>query len=735
MKSVDEVIRVQDQYYILSTSARVDDRTLVLKHGDAFSLVDRFGDIDAVSRPELGLYFHDTRFLSRMALRLEGARPLLLSSTIKKDNSALTVDLTNADLERDGTVIVPRGTVHIFRSSVLWDAVYYHRLRFHNYGRSPVSLSFVIDLAADYADLFEVRGMRRERRGEALPVEVLGNELVFAYEGLDGRRRRTRIVLDPQPESTIGSRLTFRAELDPGSDATYALSACCEVDDLPGSACASVRAGGRGTPITYDEACGRAAKRLAPREDRPAVVTMNWQFNDWLNRSLADLEMMRTDTIHGPYPYAGVPWFSTAFGRDAIITALECLWFDPGIAKGVLSYLAATQSNEDDPVRDAQPGKILHETRAGEMAALGEVPFACYYGSVDATPLFVVLAGKYYERTGDREFLESLWPHVDRALQWMDRSVDENGDGFVVYARRSEQGLIHQGWKDSQDSVFHSDGTLAEAPIALCEVQGYVYAAKVAASVLARRLGDRARAEALADEAETLRERFEAAFWCEELSTYGMACDGHGQLCRVRTSNPGHCLYSGIVTPDRARRLASTLTEDAMFSGWGVRTVAAGEPRYNPMSYHNGSVWPHDNAIIAAGFARYGHIEEAAKIMTGLFDASLTFDLYRLPELFCGFHRRAGESPTRYPVSCSPQTWASAAVLLLVQAMLGLHVTAPERRVSFSSPYLPPFLSELRIAGLRVGDATVDLLLTRQAMDVGVHVLRREGRVDVVVQK
>jgi len=735
LKAVDEVIRVQDQYYILSTSARVDDRSLVLKNGDAFSLVDRFGDIDSTSRPELGVYCQDTRFLSRLTLRLEGARLLLLSSTIKKDNSAVTVDLTNPDLERDGTVIVPRGTVHVFRSSVLWEAVYYHRLRFHNYGRTAVSLSFVLDLAADYADLFEVRGMRRERRGQALPIEMLGNELVFAYEGLDGRRRRTRVVLDQPPESCTGSRLVFRVELDPGMEASHGLAVCCELDDAPRSSCAPVRSGGRRTPVPYEDAARCAAAVLAARDDGPAVVTTNWQFNEWLNRSLADIAMMRTATIHGPYPYAGVPWFSTAFGRDGIITALECLWFDPGIAKGVLSFLAATQSTEDDPVRDAQPGKILHETRAGEMAALGEVPFACYYGSVDATPLFVVLAGKYYERTGDRAFIESLWPSVDRALQWIDRYGDVNGDGFVEYARRSEHGLIQQGWKDSQDSVFHSDGTLAEGPIALCEVQGYVYAAKVAASVLARRLGDRARAEALAKQAETLRERFEASFWCEELSTYGIGADGRGQLCRVRTSNPGHCLYTGIASPDRARRLAATLTGESMFSGWGVRTVAAEAPRYNPMSYHNGSIWPHDNAIIAAGFARYGRVEEAAKIMAGLYDASLTFDLYRLPELFCGFHRRPGESPTRYPVSCSPQTWASAAVLLLIQAMLGLHVTAPERRVAFTCPYLPPFLSELRIAGLRVGDATVDLLLTRQAMDVGVHVLRREGSVDVVVQK
>jgi glycogen debranching enzyme len=734
VKSAEEVIRVQDQYYILSTSSRVDDRMLVLKHGDAFSLVDRFGDIDSVSRAELGLYYQDTRFLSRLAMRVEGVRPLLLSSTIREDNSAVVADLANPDIERDGTVIVPRGTVHLFRSIVLWEATYYQRLRFHNYGRAAVELSFTLDFEADYADLFEVRGMRRERRGVSLPVEIRKDELQFAYEGLDGRLRRTRISFDHPPTNSSGSRLTFQVPLRPGGNAAYGLVASCEIERAASSNGAK-RNRGKGTLLEHDEAAARAAASRAAAGDKPVIVTSNGQFNAWLNRSLADLEMMRTETSHGPYPYAGVPWFNTAFGRDGIITALECLWFDPEIARGVLTFLAETQAVDDDPIRDAQPGKILHETRCGEMAALGEVPFERYYGTVDATPLFVVLAGRYHERVGDLDFLRSIWPHVECALGWIDRYGDANGDGFVEYARRSQQGLLHQGWKDSNDAVFHADGTLAEAPIALCEVQGYVYAAKVQASELAMQLGHRARAEELASQAESLRRSFEETFWCEELSTYAMALDGNRKLCRVQTSNPGHCLYSGIVSRDRARRVAAVLTGEASFSGWGVRTVSSDETRYNPMSYHNGSVWPHDNALIAAGFARYGLGDGAAKILAGLFDASLHFDLHRLPELFCGFHRRQGESPTRYPVSCSPQTWASAAVFLLLQATLGLRVAASERKVSFTCPYLPSCLPEVRIAGLRVGEANVDLLLTRHAMDVGINVLRREGSVEVVAVK
>jgi glycogen debranching enzyme len=718
-----ETLKVDEQYAIVSETERALLR--VLKHGDSFAVFGPSGDI--VQRPagEQGFYFAGTRFLSKIELRLGGRRPLLLSSTISEDNTVFAADLTNPDEVTDGHVVIGRGLLHVFRSRVLWNGSGVERLRVTNHALDVIDTTIALRFDSDFADIFEVRGMRRAVRGQRLPnASGLDGVLLLGYRGLDGSERRVRIRSDRPPDRSGDGLFEFDLSLAPHASAEIEISIACEIDD------------DRHPLVSHDQVLVLAGDRQGSRHARECVVvSSNETFNRWMRRSSADLRMMITETPHGPYPYAGIPWFSTPFGRDGIITALELLWASPDVARGVLTFLAETQATTVSDAQDAQPGKILHEMRRGEMAALGEIPFGRYYGTADATPLFVLLAHAYFERTGDLAFIEQLWPHILAALDWMDSWGDPDKDGFIEYARRSGSGLIQQGWKDSFDSVFHADGSLAEAPIALSEIQGYAYGAWSGAARLAAVRGNAAAAELWRDRADGLQRKFERAFWCDDLRTYALALDGLKRPCRIRTSNAGHCLFTGIASEYHAAAIAETLMSDPSFGGWGVRTVASDGARYNPMSYHNGSIWPHDNALVAAGLARYGHMAAAGRIMDAMFDLSQAVDLDRLPELICGFHRRAGESPTLYPVACAPQAWAAGAVYLLLQACLGLQIDASERRVSFSRAVLPESIDWLRILNLSVAGATVDLLLTRHTYDVSVTVLRRDGDVDIVAVK
>jgi len=712
--------RITQQYYIATKSSPADDRARVLKYGRMFSVFDHLGDIQTSGLGEQGLFFQGTRHLSELILCLWNARPLPLSSAIKANNFLFTADLTNLDVSHLDRVAIPRGTVHVQRSKFLWHDVCYEEFAFINYGLSALFVPFSMRYSADFADIFEVRGMHRQKKGQRLDDHVEKDLVLLSYEGLDNTIRQTCIQCDPLPKTISASELQFEVHLQPRQKTVFHLAISCGSQAKHDS-------------VGYSSAMISARfEQKTASETFPPMGSSNSRFSDWIRRSVADVQMMMIGNPEVNYPYAGVPWFSTVFGRDGIITALEMLWLSPWIAKGVLQYLAGTQAKDCNPAIEAEPGKILHETRGGEMAALGEIPFGRYYGSVDATPLFIVLAGSYYERTGDRGCLRRLWPHIELALQWIDKFGDMDGDGFVEYAQRSNKGLVQQGWKDSNDSVFHADGTLAEAPIALCEVQGYVYAAKLAAARLSCTLGDKERCTTLEAQAETLSTRFEEAFWCHDLSTYALALDGNKKPCRVRTSNAGHCLYAGIARPDRARLVAETLLSPDSFSGWGVRTVAAGQARYNPLSYHNGSIWPHDNSLIASGLAKYDCKDLAGRILLGLLDASRWADLGRLPELFCGLDRRGGEGPTLYPVACSPQAWASGAVFLLVQACLGASVQSARNRILFERPYLPEGIPQLWIKGLRSGNASVDLFFERRNDAVRVAVTDQQGDIEVV---
>jgi glycogen debranching enzyme len=693
-----------------------------LKHGDSFAMFDEFGDVLEVEHSPFGLFHHDTRFLSLLLFTVEGHRPLMLSSTVQTDNVTLDVDLTNPDIFVEGELRLAKDTFHVARAKFLWQAGCYELFTVTSYAGEPTRLRLALDFAADFADLFEIRGHQRTRRG-AVRTELRGPaEVAFVYESVDGVPRTTRLSFGMIPSMLAPDRAEFELELGARQRRALGVTVHCE----HGNAF-------NGNTKFFGALRQARRARTAARSGVPEIESSNSVFNSVLSRSMADLAMLTTETPHGPYPYAGVPWFSTAFGRDGLITALEMLWFDPAIARGVLRFLAAHQARAEDAAADMEPGKILHEVRECELARLGEVPFGRYYGSVDSTPLFVALAALYWQRTRDRATLEALWPQLRAALEWIARYGDRNGDGFIDYGRRRESGLRNQGWKDSEDAVFHADGSLAQAPIALCEVQGYTYLAYREGALLAYDLGEKQLSSLLESKADEMRERFETAFWCEDLGTYALALDGAGAPCRVRTSNAGQLLFSGMVRPDRAARVVKSLFGAEFFTGWGIRTLGAREKRFNPTSYHNGSVWPHDNALIALGLARYGHSGEALALTTALFDAAAHMHLRRLPELFCGFDRRRGKAPTLYPVACAPQAWAACTPFALIQACLGLEVDAAGESVRLRQPRLPRFLDWLIVRRLRVGESRLDLILRRQDSSVAVNLLAREGGADVEV--
>ncbi|HJV74200.1 MAG TPA: amylo-alpha-1,6-glucosidase [Noviherbaspirillum sp.] len=717
-----EKVQVGEQWYILATASPADERRRVLKHDRTFAMFDRFGDIQSIGLGEEGIYLGDTCYLSHQELLIDGVRPMYLNSTVKDDNGLFITELMNPDLHRDGKNAIPKGVLHIFRAKLLWNDACYEHIRVVNFGLETVEATLSVEFDADYKDIFEVRGFHRERRGEYMQPRASANELLLGYKGLDQSIRRTRITFDPAPAKLDGRRADYRITLPPKGEAHVYVTVGCEDQEH-----ATPR------PTDYFEAFTQVSQVVGGRlQNRCKVTTSDPLFNRWLDRSTADLLMLTTSQKEGDYPFAGLPWYSTTFGRDGILTAHEYLWIDPSMAKGVLAFLASTQATEQDPVRDAEPGKILHEARQGELAALNEIPFRRYYGTVDATPLFVALAGAYYERTGDLDFIRSIWGNIRNALHWIDHYGDRDGDGFVEYARYTESGLAQQGWKDSYDSVFHSDGRLADAPIALCEVQGYVYAAKLRAAELANLLGEPGLARELTDSAQRLKERFNDVFWCEEIGTYALALDGKKMQCAVPSSNAGHALWSGIATPEYAARVSDQLLSEDFFCGWGIRTIPVKEVRYNPMAYHNGSVWPHDNAIIAEGMARYGFTGKAMKVFSALREASLYMDQNRMPELFCGFEKRPDEGPTLYPVACSPQAWSAACVFSLLQSCLGLCFDPKRSEVRFRHPQLPPFLETVELRDLTINGATLDLMLQRYPNNVGVKVIRKEGNAEVV---
>jgi glycogen debranching enzyme len=668
-------------------------RMFALKHDDTFVVADELGDIQGDGD---GMFRDDTRVLSVWRMRVSGVPPSLLASGVSHDNVYFTAHVTNSPLPELGAQATPKGVVHIERRRFVWRERLYERLAVSNFGGRTIHLLLSLDFAADFADIFEVRGATRKARGRYLTPVVRKDSAVLSYVGLDNATRSSVVAFSPSPGHLSAARAEWTLALEDGAHAALFFEVGPNSEMAPGKARFRAAA---------------AAARRSMRGIRRAGASLHSsgeQFNTWLGKSRADVALLTTRLPTGPYPYAGIPWFATTFGRDAIVTALQLLWLDPSLARGVLAFLALHQSRTTLAFSDAVPGKILHETRKGEMAALGEVPFGRYFGSVDTTPLFVMLAGAYAERTADMAFIATIWPALRAAMDWMEGAGDSNGDGLLDYVPAAKSGLSNQGWKDSVDSVFHVDGTFARGPIALVEVQGYVFAARRAMAALASLRGEREMALRFAARAEELQRIVEERYWMDECDFYGLAIDGSGALCRVRASNVGHLLFTGLPGAHRAAKVMERLLSGAFDSGWGLRTLARDSVRYNPMSYHNGSVWPHDTAICAAGFARYGNKEGAAHWLGELFGAAENFGM-RMPELHCGFERRPGEPPIAYPVACLPQAWSAGCVFMLLQACLGLTIDANLAEVRIERPILPRGIDHLSIRGLAVAGESIDV--------------------------
>ncbi|MFN2524721.1 MAG: glycogen debranching N-terminal domain-containing protein, partial [Actinomycetota bacterium] len=700
---------------------------LVVKEGRIF-VCSRFdGDIHQATATGEGLYCDDARYLSEMRLTLGGKKPVLLSSAADLAYQAF-FELTNPELTKARDQVVPQMTLNLRRNRLVADRVY-ERIEIRNHGVVRARTELELVLAADFADMFEIRGVRRRTsRGQALAPKHEDETLRFAYLGQDEIFRETIIEMDPEPK---------KLEIE-----TESVTARWLIDLQPGE---SIQVELQFEPSASGERKRRRSFKSAESYVQSGVADwyqsctriegLHRSFDRFVSASARDLRALLTPTQNGPVLTAGIPWYVAPFGRDALLTCYEMMLLNADPARDTLLFLAKHQAKEDDELRDAEPGKILHELRVGELARAGLIPHTPYYGSVDSTPLFLMLAAAYYRWTEDLETMQQLRGSLDAAVGWINKFGDGDGDGFVEYHKRSPAGLDNQGWKDSEDSIVHADGRPAEGPIALAEVQGYVYLGKQRIADVYEDLGAEDLAQNLRSEAAALKDAFNNAFWMSDEGTFALALDGRKRQVKSVTSNAGHCLYCHIADDKKGAGVAERLMAPDMFSGWGIRTLSAESPAYNPMSYHNGSVWPHDNAIVAAGLKRYGFSSATEAIATALFDAAVASREMRLPELFCGFKRREGLPFVGYPVACRPQAWAAAVPFMILQSMLGISARAPEGLLTVNHPALPSWLGHLELHDLRVAKSKISLAFTRDTQATSFALLAKKGPIKVSIQE
>ncbi len=685
---------------------------LVIKERDLFLMTDAEGNVPTPAEAGYGLYKNDTRYLSLYDLSLDGVRPIVLLSTAELGFGS-EHHLTNPSMSTSDGRTLPKDTLEIRRQRVIGGSLL-ETVQVSNFNPFGVTVRLRFDFAADFVDIFEVQGARRPQRGTQFPPSVDGDRVVWAYKGLDGVARRTEISFSPAPDRLWERGAVCSISLGHRDTATITVTVTPDGD--------SSREGG--FPVEFNKLADSYRDWIGACTQ---IYTDNDFFDAMLDRSFSDLRMLNVTGENGGFVAAGIPWFSALFGRDSLITASQMLAFNPGLARNVLRNLARWQGTKVDGWRDEQPGKILHELRVGEMASAGEIPMTPYYGTVDATPLFLMLAAEYLSWTDDLDLMRELEPHLMRALAWIDASARSGESGYLEYAKRSERGLVNQGWKDSHDGIVNGDGSLVRPPVALSEVQGYVYAAKRGATAIVDALGRNELSSRLRRAAGALKRRFNQDYWMKDQRFFALALGADGRAATSITSDPGQCLWTGIVQRSKAPFVARRLFANDMFSGWGIRTLSSGEARYNPLGYHLGTVWPHDNSLIGMGLKRYGFEDELNELATAIYDCCRSFEYYRLPELFSGVPRTAHGQPVRYPVACRPQAWAAGTVPLLLQAILGLAPNAHRQELRIVSPKLPYWLQEVEVRGLRVGSGSVDLYYKASGGKTRVSVTRNDG--------
>ncbi|PSH03746.1 MAG: amylo-alpha-1,6-glucosidase [Acidobacteria bacterium] len=680
---------------------KVNNLTLI--DGKTFLATSVAGDITPPGAPDVGFFHEDTRFLSHLEFKIDGQRSVVLSSSTEK-TFVSQIELTTGNITLRDSFDLPENTVHIRREQLLASDIFFDRYTFENFNRCPVEFTVEIIFNADFVDVFQVRGIARKDHGQYYEPITENNGLVFSYRGLDNILRQTIVHMDPAPENINNVTAHWKLRLEPLRKTSLEVTVTPRVEHKESRA------------KLYEFGAQLQSRRDAFHKFDSASTSFsssNSVFDNLLRNATGDFHALLIPDGNEHIIAAGIPWFASIFGRDSIIASYQTLFLNPQLAKDTLRVLAHHQASHVDDWRDAQPGKILHESREGEMTRCGEMPFGPYFGSIDSTPLFLILLSETFNWTSDEELVREMLPHAYRALDWIENYGDLDGDGFIEYQKRSPRGLVNQGWKDSWDAIIHNDGQVAAPPIALCEVQGYVYDAKYRMSTLLRMFGDNERAERLRREANDLARRFDKVFWNAESGFYSMALDAEKKPVAVVSSNPGHLLWSRIINRERARIVTQRMMREDMFSGWGWRTMSQQEHVFNPLSYHRGSVWPHDNSLIAHGMSLNEFREPALRILTSLFEAAMRFRDYRLPELFCGVQRRPYDEPVHYPVSCSPQAWASGALFLMLTSVLGIRPSSHRKELNIINPQLPDWLSQLHIRNLKIGNSRVGLDFTR----------------------